>query len=605
MSAVIPEFNEEWRYEGWTNDETDGAYHGAVDSDGDFILAGVQGFEATSLSDDTFTSTLASGFMAVKLLGSSGAVEWYWGEQSIGYDVIDIIFGADTDSNNDVILAGSTTGFWTTFNTNGVRHIAVVKLDGSTGEEIWRFQDVAEDSSTSMGSYIHYGSSTAIGAAVDHDDNVFLVGGTYNSLVYGAGDPGDVDFFVMKLSGETGAQIFTTQGGLSYHWDVLHGVKADSAGDVVAAGTSGLEDQTDFLVIKLSGINGSLLWEYSPYSFTIDVFHAIEIDDEDDVYVAGGEDSQNRQGGIAESPVVTKLSGTDGSLIWTYSGTATSRTAFEGVAVDPTTGWVVGAGYTEGTWLTGAEQGGYDFAAVVLDSNTGEELARYQNGTDGGDYIQFAEFDSTGALFFGGYTAGISEDAEFLGLKFSPLAIAPTPAPSEFPTGVPVVPTPAPVVLTPAPVAPTPVPMAPSSAPVAPSPAPIAPTPAPVASTPEPTIRTPFPMAPTLPPVALTPAPVASTPAPVVTPVPVDPTLAPTVLTLAPISPTPGPIGRSPAPVAPSTAPMDPTLAIAPTPAPSESPTGIPVVPTPAPVVLTPAPVAPRAHSNWSMGLPE
>ena len=135
MSGVTPEFNEVWRYEGWGNNETDGANAGAVDSDGNLILAGSQGFDSTpSLYDDTFTNTLSSEFAAVKLNGESGAEVWHWTDRSSGDgSQLDGILGVDTDSNNDVMLAGFTTGYWTTSNPNGVRHIAVVKLDGSTG----------------------------------------------------------------------------------------------------------------------------------------------------------------------------------------------------------------------------------------------------------------------------------------------------------------------------------------------------------------------------------------------------------------------------------------------------------------------------------------
>lgn len=61
-------------------------------------------------------------------------------------------------------------------------------------------------------------------------------------------------------------------------------------------------------------------------------------------------------------------------------------TFFGGNPIDPTTGCVV-AGYTEGTWRTEVEQGGYDFEAAALDGNTGEEFTRYQDGTDRGDYL--------------------------------------------------------------------------------------------------------------------------------------------------------------------------------------------------------------------------
>ncbi|CAM9621723.1 unnamed protein product [Ectocarpus fasciculatus] len=96
-----------------------------------------------------------------------------------------------------------------------------------------------------------------------------------------------------------------------------------------------------------------------------------------------------------------------------------SRAGFYSVAVDPTTGWVVGAGWTEGTWVTGAAQGGYDFAAVVLDGVTGDELGRYQDGTTDDDHLKFAGFDAVGGLIVGGLWTDTGGD-EFVAIKFAP-----------------------------------------------------------------------------------------------------------------------------------------------------------------------------------------
>ena len=548
MSTIMPGFNIMWRYEGWTNAIEATYYAGVLDSDGNVILAGQQGLEPTSGTDDTYLNILASDFAAVKLLGESGAVAWQWTDKSSGSsgDQVEGVLGADTDSNNDVILGGFTTGFWSSPNENAQRNIAAVKLDGNTGDEIWRFQKVAQDPTSMLLTY--YGSSSISGVAVDGYDNVFLVGCTYNSLTDGEGDPGDLDYVMVKLSGTTGTEIFTVQGGFSSYRDILHDAKVDSAGDVVAVGITGVEDQSDFFVVKLSGTNGSVLWEYSPPSTTIDVLHAVDFDDQDDVYVAGGEDTQNLQEGIIDSSVVMKLSGTNGTVEWKYSGTTTSRTVFLGVAVDPTTGWVVGAGYTEETWSSGEEGGANDFAAVVLDGETGEELTRFQNGTNGSDAINFAGFDSEGALFFGGYTYDMFGDQDLVGLKFSPLAeVTPTPSPTKPPTSVityaSVMPTPAPFDLTP-------------TTPVSPTPVPVSPTPAPVSLTPALEPPTPGPVSLTVALVSATPAPESLTPAPKpLTPASDFPTSGPVSLTAILSSPTSTSEPQSPAPIFPTFTP--------------------------------------------------
>ncbi|CAN0328808.1 unnamed protein product [Ascophyllum nodosum] len=406
---------------------------------------------------------------------------------------------------------------------------------------------------------------------------------------------------MVKVSGTTGNEIFTVQGGFSFHYDTLHDAKVDSAGDVVVVGSSGFEDRLDFLVLKLSGTNGSVLWEYSPSSGTIDVLLAVDIDEQDNVYVAGGEDAQNLQGDIAESPLVIKLSGTNGTVEWTYSNTSTSRTIFRSVAVDPTTGWVVGAGHTEGTWLAGGGQGGYDFAATVLDGDSGQELARYQNGTDGNDVIRFAGFNSTGALFFGGYTSDNVGENDLVGVKFSPLGeIMPTPSPTTPPTIPPTTPP-----TTPPATPPTTPPMIPLTIP------PTTPPTTPLTTPPmvPPTIT------PTIPPT--TPSTIPPTPSPTTPPIsvvsymPVVSTPAPLVLTSTLVSPTPAPLSSSPAPMPLTLSPVPLTTAPAlPTPgpiSPSLSPFPAPaptLVPTPSP---TPVPTSVNADGavlldEWQIG---
>ncbi|CAN0458363.1 unnamed protein product, partial [Ectocarpus fasciculatus] len=127
------------------------------------------------------------------------------------------------------------------------------------------------------------------------------------------------DFFVIKLDGTDGSEIWTVQGGESTSYDNLVDVKVDSAGDLVAVGKGGDEDAINVVVVKFSGTDGAILWEYSPVtSFTHDVPHSVDVDTQDDVYIAGGFDALNLQGTLSETPVVLKLDGATGDVVWTY-----------------------------------------------------------------------------------------------------------------------------------------------------------------------------------------------------------------------------------------------------------------------------------------------
>lgn len=439
-------FNEVWRWDGWTTaDETATCSDGAVDSDGNVVMVGYAGVVAsTDRYDDTFQDAESGDFAAVKL-SSSGEVVWTWTASSSDGEA-DIFLAVDTDSNNDVFIGGYTHGYWDQSNPADVRQLAVVKLS-ATGEELWRYQESpSETSSTTIYGDVYYGSGSVLGVAVDGDDNLLLAGQTIGSLVPGEGSNQDSDFFIVKLDGTDGSEIWRMQEGEAPSFDAFHQAEVDSAGDVVAVGVSGDQDQDaiNFVVMKLSGFDGTILWEHSPITyFTHDVPKSVDIDAQGDVYVAGGYDAHNLQGDISETPVVLKLSGITGDVIWTYEGTSASRATFHGVAVDPVTGWVVGAGFTEGTWVTGAAAGDFDFAAVLLDGD-GNELARYQDGTVTSDSFSFAEFDSAGGLFLGGSWLNVDQD-EFIAIKFAPFEVAaPTLAPSPQPPASSLPPSPAP-----------------------------------------------------------------------------------------------------------------------------------------------------------------
>lgn len=411
------EFDEVWRWDGWTTAD-ESINDGAVDLDGNLILVGSQGSTSVSANpyDDTFNEVTAGDFAAVKLDGTSGEELWTWTDSSTG-DEADYMVGVDTDSNNDVIMAGVTQGDWAEYNDNNL-DLAVVKLDGSTGNEIWRYQAAPPDSTTESGTWS--GLAAATGVAVDGDDNVILVGQTFGALVFGEGSFQDSDYFVMKLDGTDGDEVWTVQGeasGLTTSFDHLIRVRADPDGDVVGVGIGGDEDAIDFVVIKFSGSTGALLWEYSPVTSSHDTAKGVDIDADGDVYVCGSFDADNLQGGLVENPVIMKLDGATGDIIWTYEGEATSRAYFYSVAVDPATGRVLGAGSTEDTWVTGAAQGDQDFAVVVLDGDTGDELSRYQDGTSDHDSLSFGGFDSEGRVLLGGSWTDADEQ-EFVALKF-------------------------------------------------------------------------------------------------------------------------------------------------------------------------------------------
>ncbi|CAN0285527.1 unnamed protein product, partial [Ectocarpus fasciculatus] len=129
---------------------------------------------------------------------------------------------------------------------------------------------------------------------------------------------------------------------------------------------------------------------------------------------------------------------------WSYRGTGGDGIMLNSIAADPITGWIVGAGGAQGDWVEGASQGGFDFAAVVLDGDSGAELTRWQDGTLGDDVLEFVEFDVSGKFFLGGFSTaawvgGAGDDEDVVAMKFERLSttVARTDAPSSAPTSSP------------------------------------------------------------------------------------------------------------------------------------------------------------------------
>lgn len=100
MTSVVPGFSESWRYAGWTSTQESSA-GGAVDNDGNLVLCGKSNGLAFSIGrDSSSTPTVSADFSAVKLQGSTGDVLWTWEDSS--EDGADWMVSAGTDSSNNV-----------------------------------------------------------------------------------------------------------------------------------------------------------------------------------------------------------------------------------------------------------------------------------------------------------------------------------------------------------------------------------------------------------------------------------------------------------------------------------------------------------------------
>lgn len=124
------------------------------------------------------------------------------------------------------MLGGFTTGNWDTPISDSTRGIVAVKLAGASGRELWRYQ--ADSSSLTAGTRVAGGfdASYVTSVTVDRDNDVLLVGRTFSSTSLADGDS---DYFAMKLNGNTGEEVWLSQGGSPSSRESLEGAQVINA----------------------------------------------------------------------------------------------------------------------------------------------------------------------------------------------------------------------------------------------------------------------------------------------------------------------------------------------------------------------------------------
>ena len=327
----------------------------AVDSAGNVVAAG-----------QTVNAGTGADFTVVKLDGNSGVERWR--------RIIDCGHGAALrdearaialDATGDVVAAGEMCGFAFVWEGPGgdkpfelTSEFTVVKLDGTSGAERWRY--VIGSSTNSRG----------IAAAVTGDGagNVVVTGFT-GSLQPGSGEaprptalPQRLDFIVVKLDGDSGVerwrQVITSQFGGSGS-----AVLVDGAGDVVAAGLTQVaapdpdpskSSPSRATIVKLDGATGAELWRRlvegnQPDRFTLGALEGaiggVAVDAANDVMVAGS----TSNAGTGDDFTVVKLDSRTGNERWRRVISGTAKASWDmaaAVAVDAA-GNVVAVGRTE------------------------------------------------------------------------------------------------------------------------------------------------------------------------------------------------------------------------------------------------------------------
>jgi outer membrane protein assembly factor BamB len=361
----------------------DGAYSVAIDSSGDVIAGGA--LENSGTGRD---------FTVIKFNGSTGAELW---RQEINGTASgsDEAYSVAVDGSGDVIAGGSVE------NSGTGEDFTVVKLDGSTGGELWH-QDI--DGTASHEEW-------AARVTVDGLGNVIAVGKLRGSAGTKA------DFAVIKFDGSTGAELWRREiDGAAHESDYARSVAVDGSGDVIAGGALAGGRGTgyfNFVVLKFSGATGTELWRQEingSGSSTWDVAHAVAVDGSGDVIAAG-----DIEYGDNEEFTVIKFDGSTGAELWRQELGGTDDEWGDGaysVTVDGSRD-VIAAGLfkNSGSYL--------DFAVIKIDGSTGSVLWRREiNGTASGrDVAHRVAVDGSGDVIAGGHVENLDTGEDFTVIK--------------------------------------------------------------------------------------------------------------------------------------------------------------------------------------------
>jgi len=348
-----------------------------------------------------------------KLSGTDGTLQWTQQQTAFNTSSDDAFPSITVDASGNVYVAYYTDGTVSGGTRNGsIVDIVVFKLSGIDGSLLWTQQQTAFNTST---------ADQVPSIAVDSSGNVYVAYYT-DGTVSGGTKNANNDIVVFKL-GTNGNLLWTQQQTVfnTSQDDFNPSIAVDGSDNVyvayytrdgtVSGGTNNAMS-FDIVVFKLSGIDGSLLWTQQQTTFNTsadDQDPSIAVDIFGNVYVAywtfSGTVSGGTNNGTSLDIVLFKLSGINGSLLWTQQQTAFNTSGSDvapSIAVD-SSGNVYVAYYTGGTVSGGTNNGGsVDIVVFKLNGMNGSLLWTQQQtafNTSNQDLVPSLAVDSSGNVY--------------------------------------------------------------------------------------------------------------------------------------------------------------------------------------------------------------
>jgi hypothetical protein len=323
----------------------------------------------------------------------------------------------------DVFAAGSFSGTVGTLVSAGLQDILVEKIRGTDGHVLWRRRFGGTD------------SDRALSLALDAAGNIFVAGHFRGTVDFGAGpivSAGADDVFLMKCDAN-GALLWAVQSGGGAN-DRGYRVATDASGNALLAvvrGSSvgaggglvrGASQLQGPLQVSKYGADGAQIWSKSfPSQGSVE---AVIADGEGNVVITGTfADSVNFGGGILRSVIppggsssdgsydifAAKLSGADGSHIWSKGFGGTGDEGGLAAAIDAEGNLVIAGSFTGSLYFGGDAaliSSATDMFVVKRSASDGSHVSARRYGGANIDYGSALAFDAAGNLLVGGTQTG-------------------------------------------------------------------------------------------------------------------------------------------------------------------------------------------------------
>lgn len=347
-----------------------------------------------------------------------------------------------TDQNGNIYIVGTTGGYLDDEELIGNWDIFLAKFD-NTGNKLWtklfgtpgkdmgnaitvdesgsvyitgeRDGDAFVSKINSKGNKVWmekfghpFAGDIGYSIAIDAGGNLYITGVTYADAE-AMPTPEKGNIFLAKFSND-GVKLWKKQYG-SAEDDVAYSVKIDSQGDIFISGvtTGDLDDNTqkgagDIFLSKFKS-NGDRIWTVQYGSYGSDIACSMDIDREDNIYIAGGTSGDlvnNAFAGDVWNIFLTKLN-IEGDIDWIRQF-GTSR--FDS-ACSVTTGEskIYITGVTSGDLAGGGQQYGENIFLSEFNAE-GVRISTEQYGSEKADIGYSITLDSMGAIYITGMTEG-------------------------------------------------------------------------------------------------------------------------------------------------------------------------------------------------------